>query len=107
MKFLVDAQLPRSMCVGLAARGHEAAFVPDILSMQASDDAIVNFAIARDWIVITKDGDFAAVPMRTGLRIVWLRIGNATTKNLITWLEPRWNEVVAALNAGEVLVEVR
>jgi predicted nuclease of predicted toxin-antitoxin system len=107
MKFLVDAQLPRGMCVGLNSRGHEALFVPDILGVRASDGAIVELAVAQGLIVITKDGDFAAIPMPSGLRIVWLRIGNATNRNLISWLEVRWADVEAALSAGDVLVEVQ
>jgi predicted nuclease of predicted toxin-antitoxin system len=107
MKFLVDVQLPKGLCVGLAMRGHEAIFVGDILGLKAGDDAIAKFAAEEGWILVTKDGDFAALPMPDRLRIVWLRLGNATNRRLIDWLEPRWNDIELALNAGDTLVEVQ
>jgi predicted nuclease of predicted toxin-antitoxin system len=107
MKFLVDVQLPKGLCVGLPMRGHDAAFVGDILGFNAGDDAIARLAAEEGWIVITKDGDFTALPMPNGLRIVWLRLGNATNQRLIDWLDARWTEIEVALNAGDTVVEVR
>lgn len=107
MKFLIDAQLPSGMRVGLQSQGHEAEYVPDLLGQSVSDSAIIALAVTENWIVITKDGDFAAPPMATGLRVVWLRLGNATNRRLVEWLEPRWSEVEAALTSGDMLVEVR
>lgn len=63
-------------------------------------------AVSDGWIVLTKDSDFALFDAHKGLRIVWLRVGNVTNQALISWLEPRWSDVVAALEAGELLVEV-
>ena len=107
MRFLGDVQMPKGLCVGLAVRGHDAVFVGDILGLKAGDDAITKLAVAESWIVITKDGDFAALPMPDGLRVVWLRLGNATNQRLIDWLDARWTEIEVALNAGDTVVEVR
>lgn len=107
MKFLVDAQLPKGLCIGLAARGHEASHVADVLSAQASDKDVAKLAIAGDRILLTKDSDFALVEARDGLRVVWFRVGNVTNRALIAWLEARWGDVEAALEAGEALVEVQ
>jgi predicted nuclease of predicted toxin-antitoxin system len=106
MKFLVDVQLPRGLCIGLADRGHDAVHVADVLGRRALDREIVRIAIAEDRIVLTKDSDFALLDTRTGFRIVWLRVGNVTNRALIRWLEPRWGEVEAMLEAGELLIEV-
>lgn len=106
MKFLVDVQLPRGLCIGLADRGHEAVHVADVLGRRALDREIALMAIAEDWIVITKDSDFALLDMQPGFRIVWLRVGNVTNKAFIRWLEPRWDEVETMLQAGEALIEV-
>jgi len=60
-------------------------------------------------IIVTKDEDFAERTPRTavGPVIVWLRIGNATNRALLEWLEPRWSSVVQLLIDGNRLIEVR
>jgi predicted nuclease of predicted toxin-antitoxin system len=63
-------------------------------------------AIAEERIVLTKDSDFALLDLRTDFRVVWLRVGNVTNRAFIRWLEPRWSEVEAMLEAGETLIEV-
>jgi len=39
--------------------------------------------------------------------IVWLRIGNATNRALLEWLEARWSSVVQLLIDDNRLIEVR
>jgi predicted nuclease of predicted toxin-antitoxin system len=107
VKFLVDAQLPPGLCVGLAARGHEAIHVADCLGGEAADAIIAEFAISQGCILMTKDDDFPFRHRADGLRIVWLRIGNASNRILANWLEARWPEVEAALVNGETLIEVQ
>jgi predicted nuclease of predicted toxin-antitoxin system len=60
-------------------------------------------------IIVTKDEDFAERTARTdvGPVIVWLRIGNATNRALLEWLEPRWSSVVQLLIDDNRLIEVR
>ena len=73
------------------------------------DFVIWNHALGLDAIIVTKDEDFAERTARTtvGPVIVWLRIGNATNRALLEWLEPRWPSVVQLLNDGNRLIEVR
>jgi predicted nuclease of predicted toxin-antitoxin system len=107
VKFLVDAQLPPGLCVGLAARGHEALHVANCLGGEAADAVIAEFAISQDRILITKDDDFPFRHHAQGLRIIWLRIGNASNWILARWLEARWPEIETALGDGETLIEVQ
>ena len=66
-------------------------------------------AIESDAVILTKDEDFAALSSSTsiGPPIVWLRLGNATNRVLLKWLEPRWPEIIELLDAGNRLIEVR
>ena len=75
----------------------------------AEDFVIWNHALGVDAIIVTKDEDFAERTARTavGPVIVWLRIGNATNRVLLEWLEPRWSSVVQLLIDGNRLIEVR
>jgi predicted nuclease of predicted toxin-antitoxin system len=63
---------------------------------------IWNHALGIDAIIVTKDENFAERTARTavGPVIVWLRIGNATNRALLEWLEPRWYSVVQAEVSG-------
>jgi hypothetical protein len=70
---------------------------------------IWNHALGIDAIIVTKDENFAERTARTavGPVIVWLRIGNATNRALLEWLEPRWSSVVQLLIDDNRLIEVR
>lgn len=107
MKFLVDAQLPPTLAGWLRSRGHEATHVLDRVGVDATDSAIWNAARQDRSVIVTKDRDFAVWAMagRGGPQVVWVRLGNATSRNLLRWLEPRWDEIEARLSDAVPLVE--
>ncbi len=109
MKFVVDAQLPPSLADWLKTQGHDADHVSILLSLDASDDDIWRLARMEHRIIVTKDRDFAlwASDRREGPQVVWLRIGNATTPSLLTWLTPKWPLIQDRLNEDVHLIEVR
>lgn len=107
MKFIVDAQLPPGLCIWLQARGFEAQHVFDMGLGGASDVAIAERAIAENAFIISKDEDFLILRLPDRFGFIWLRVGNATTKYLVGWLEARWEQVNELLAAGERLVELR
>lgn len=109
MTFLVDAQLPPDLVRWLATKGYAAEHVDELGLRDADDITIWDRAVTTEAIVVTKDEDFAERTKRTetGPIIIWLRIGNATNKNLFTWLERRWPEIIELLEAGHRLIEVR
>ena len=108
MKFLIDAQLPPGLAGWLIEKGHPATHVNDIFLTAAEDHEIWDHALESGSIIITKDEDFAERVSRTtgGPVVVWLRIGNATNRNLFRWLEPRWGSVIQLLEDGNRLIEV-
>jgi predicted nuclease of predicted toxin-antitoxin system len=89
VNFLVDAQLPFGLAQWLADKGHSAQHVNEVGLASAEDSLIWNYALGVDAIIVTKDEDFAERTARTavGPVIVWLRIGNATNRALLQWLE--------------------
>ena len=109
MKFIVDAQLPPGLAHWLVECGHEAEHVADIGLHAASDRIIWEHANASKSVIITKDEDFAEEVRRgdEGVSVVWLRVGNTTTKVLLKWLEPRWAQICSLLDNGDRLIEVR
>lgn len=109
MKFLVDAQLPPALADWLRDQGHDAVHAMHSVGVDAPDSAIWASAQREGRSIVTKDRDFAiwASARRTGPQIVWIRLGNATTRSLLTWLEPRWPSIQDRLADGVHLVEVR
>jgi predicted nuclease of predicted toxin-antitoxin system len=107
MKFLVDAQLPPGICIGLKTRGHDAVHVFDLGLGGASDKEIADWAVANEAIIISKDEDFLALRLPDRFSLIWLRVGNATTKHLAGWLEARWDRVEELLATNERMIELR
>ena len=109
MRWIIDAQLPPALDHLLKQNGHEAEHVEEAGLRHADDNAIWQRALACSAVIITKDEDFPirASASRTAPAIVWLRIGNASRRALLSWLEPRLHAIESRLNQGEKLIEVR
>jgi predicted nuclease of predicted toxin-antitoxin system len=110
MRFIVDAQLPPALARVLAAHGHEANHVADIGLQEAEDSPIWNHVLAKGAVILTKDEDFphrlSQSPKQAPV-IVWLRIGNTSRRSLLAWFEPLLPQIIACIERGDGLVEVR
>lgn len=107
MRFLIDAQLPPALCGWFAERGFDAEHVTQHLGGQTADAEIAAYAAANTLVLITKDDDFALRFPPEAYQLVWLRCGNITNRALREWLIQRWMPLLANLQAGERMVEVR
>ncbi len=108
MRFLFDAQLPPGFGRWLSERLHTCDHVNEVDLGAATDDRIENWARELQAIVWSAEPAFAERARRgTGLRVVWLRCGNATSAELRARLAPHLTDIESALAAGEDLIEVR
>ena len=109
MKFLVDAQLPPALARWLCEAGHEAQAVRELGLRDAKDADIWNHALATGAAIITKDEDFPqrAQQTNTSPAIVWVCIGNASNRALRQWFLPRLPQIVAWIEQGARVVEIR
>ena len=107
MRFLIDAQLPPALCGWFGEQGFEAEHVTQRLGGQTSDADITAYAVAGGFVLVTKDDDFALRHPPDDYQLVWLRCGNITNRTLRKWLLERWSLLLASLEAGEKLIEVR
>jgi len=107
--FLVDAQLSPALAKAIAAAGFVARHVSDVGLLQAADGPIWDYARDHGCALITKDEDFVSMRLRgkDGVAVVWLRIRNSSRQALVAWFMPRLLEVVALIEAGEPLIELR
>lgn len=109
MKLIVDAQLPPSLAAALRQVGCDAVAVRDIGLREAKDSAIWQYALQHQAAILTRDEDFAerCMASSTAPVVVWLRLGNATNPTLLSWLLPHVPALLARIEAGEKLIEVR
>jgi predicted nuclease of predicted toxin-antitoxin system len=107
VKFLLDAQLPPKLTRALTRSGHVGLHVYECGLLTAKDREIWKYAAKQNAVIITKDADFAALRGARGPAIVWLRLGNVSNDALVAAVMGALPEIVAALEAGERLVEVR
>ena len=78
--------------------------------MGAADDASIwEYARRQSATLITKDEDFVALARRekTGPQVIWVRIGNISNDALWSAIGAAWEEILASIEAGERIIEVR
>jgi predicted nuclease of predicted toxin-antitoxin system len=109
VKFLVDTNLPAAVSAWLVANGCDAQHTSEIGLEQADDRVIWRHARAAGLCVITKDEDFVLMQAvdPAGPSVVWVRIGNAVKRIMIQRMAIAWPRVIAKLEQGERVVEVR
>lgn len=110
MRFLVDAQLPPALARWLYAQGYPADHVVD-LGMEGSPDRVIwEWASKEDVVIVTKDEDFAIWRIASSARtpsVLWLRMGNTRRSELLERMEVLLPQVLAGLERGEGLIEIR
>ena len=109
MTFLVDNQLPAALARFLTSRGLDCWHVLDVDLPNASDAEIWEYASRNDCVLISKDEDFfylANVPSAK-VRLIWIRLGNCRTPELLYAMASLWPKIEASLKAGDRIIEVR
>lgn len=109
MKFLVDNQLPPALSRFLVSRGLDCVHVLDVGLDEATDKEIWGYATAQGMILISKDEDFfyrSSCP-GTAAPLVWVRLGNCRKQALLAAFDNALPQLIAALQAGNRVVEVR
>ncbi len=109
MKFLVDNQLPSVLAKLLVSKGHVASHVLDLSLDGATDREIWNYAEANSFVLITKDEDFSrrASQPNAAVQVVWVRLGNCRKSALLSVFDSVLLQLVATLQSGDRLIEIR
>ena len=85
MRFLVDAQLPKSLAEWLNEAGHDAVHTLDLpLGNRTSDVELCEVALREQRIIISKDGDFVESLLVAGQpsRLLLVATGNISNAEL-------------------------
>lgn len=100
MKLLFDENLSPRLCAALADLFAGSVHVREV-GLKAADDAQVwSYAAAHDFAVITKDADFRQRSFLLGHppKVIWVRVGNCSTKMIEALLRRHVVEVAAFLD---------
>lgn len=106
---LIDAQLPAALARRLDRQGHPSLHVNDIGLATADDRTIWKLAQSKSWVIVSKDDDFQDLAIRLGSppQLVWVRLGNCRKDALFGTFDRVMDSIVAALDLGESIVELR
>jgi predicted nuclease of predicted toxin-antitoxin system len=109
LTFLVDAQLPPELARWILARGTRAIHVADVGLLKADDRTLWEFARQHEATIISKDEDFVDhwLMDENPVALIWVRKRNCSNRVLLAWFEPLWADVLARLEQGERLIELR
>lgn len=109
MRFLVDAQLPPALAKLLRDHGHLAEHVTDIGPGNTPDRDLWRYALENEAVIVTKDEDFSLMFAMRGEAptVVWVRIGNTRKDALLDWFRPLIDQIVALVEDGQQLIELR
>ena len=93
--FLLDQNLShflKSMLQDVFQQMHH---LKDFDMISSSDKKIWDFARAENYTIITKDSDFYQMSMSYGFppKIIWLNLGNCSTKHIADVLRRHKNEI--------------
>ena len=107
--FLFDANLPPALAVEFKSNGFAALHAAEFVAAETDDFDIWELAGRRGDVIVTKDADFASfvTASNTTQAVVWLRMGNTRRQALVDRIGQVLPDIIAALDVGERLIEVR
>lgn len=97
MKLLFDQNLPPGLTAKLIGIFPDSVHVGTIGLRQAPDELIWSYALAHGLAIVSKDGDFHQMSRIRGAppKIMWLRLGNCSTKDIERVLRTHANDIIA------------
>jgi len=107
MKFLIDAQLPRSLTKIFLERGFDCIHIFDLELGNKTPDKIINeISIQEKRIVITKDSDFFYSQMikKEPYKLILVKLGNISKNDLLEFFSDHFEEIVSKIKKEDLLL---
>lgn len=107
MRLLLDQNLSRHLVRMLEADYPNSSHVAELGLGAATDRAIWDFARDHNFMVVSKDSDFRQLAFLLGPppKAIWLRVGNATTREVLDVIRQHHNAIAEfAANDQEALL---
>lgn len=109
MRLLFDQNLSRHLVRRLAVEFPDSAHVTDVALNTATDVEIWDYAAKHEFVVVSKDSDFRQLAFLNGPppKVVWLRLGNASTLEILETVHNHRNVIVEfSESADEALLVI-
>jgi predicted nuclease of predicted toxin-antitoxin system len=106
MKFIVDAQLPKSLVRFLREQGYDAIHTLDLPLKNATGDSYINqLSIQQQRVVISKDSDFydSFLAKQEPYKLLYLTVGNMRNSQLIALFTNNLATIVRELQHGDIV----
>ncbi|MDI3258473.1 MAG: DUF5615 family PIN-like protein [Sinobacteraceae bacterium] len=103
MKLLFDENLSPKLVTALADVFPDSAHVHQVGLGSASDDAVWEYARGHGYALVSKDSDFHEMSLLRGYppKVIWLRRGNCSTKQIETALRNQISQIETLQNDPE------
>jgi len=108
VKFLVDAQLPKSLSDLLKQNGHDSIHTLELPDQnKTSDNTIIKLSIEQERIVVTKDNDFLESFLLKSVprKLIIIKTGNIPNKILLKLFNDNL-EFIGKLLSRSNLIEI-
>jgi len=100
VRLLFDQNVSPWLCQALADLFPESVHVRDVGLREAADATIWDYAVRQGFAIVTKDADFRQRSFLRGYppKIIWLRLGNCSTRTVETLLRSHAPDIEAFLS---------
>ena len=97
MKLLFDQNLSHRLVRQLAAEFPGSLHVRDAGMESAADPLVWEFAAKQEFVIVSKETDFQqrAVLLGHPPKVVWIRLGNCSTEDVLDLIRSRQTELLA------------
>jgi len=94
---LLDQNLSAQLLLDLSSAFPGSAHVRELGLAEADDEAIWRHAARHGFTILTKDADFHQMSFLRGAppKVIWIRLGNASTESLRTLLRSRTADLLS------------
>lgn len=106
MKFIVDAQLPKSLARFLSERSFDAVHTLDLPRKNVTDDLEINrISLEENRIVISKDSDFydSYTAHKEPHKLLYLTMGNISNQDLLNLFDKNLLLIIHTLQNSSVV----
>ena len=106
MKFIVDAQLPRSLSDFLCSKGHDSIHTLELPDKNKTTDGFINdFSVKEERIVISKDADFLESFLLRNIppKLLLVKTGNITNSSLLSIFETHLTYIIDSLSTNSLI----
>lgn len=108
MKLLLDENLSRRLVPFLQSAFPDSSQIALVGLEQASDQAIWQYALENNFVIVTKDADFydLSIMLGTPPYLIWLQIGNADKAAVLSLLLDNAQAIQDGFSNGLACVEL-